>query len=119
MIQRRFLLPALLTVPVVVLALTVSLDGNPVSELWAGLMFEIQAQQRTLHRGLVDAIQTIQTEGPLAAWGLISLSFLYGIFHAAGPGHGKIVISTYLATQKSQLGRGIFLSVLSAFIQGL
>jgi nickel/cobalt transporter (NicO) family protein len=40
------------------------------------------------------------------------------VFHAVGPGHGKVVIATYLATHESRLRRGIALSVLSSLIQG-
>ena len=41
---------------------------------------------------------------------LIGLSFLYGIFHAAGPGHGKAVISSYMLANEVALRRGILLS---------
>jgi ABC-type nickel/cobalt efflux system permease component RcnA len=50
---------------------------------------------------------------------MVSLSFLYGVFHAAGPGHGKVVISTYLTTHESRLTRGLLLTVLSSLTQGL
>src|SRR5690606_24243066 len=55
----------------------------------------------------------------IAGWPLIGLSLLYGIFHAAGPGHGKAVIAAYLGTSRTRLRRGIVLSVLSALAQGL
>lgn len=86
---------------------------------WSYVAFEIQAMQRTLHRGLAAAITAVRDEGMVAAWGLVSLSFLYGIFHAAGPGHGKVVISTYLLTQESELKCGLLLSLAAALVQGL
>lgn len=86
---------------------------------WSTLALEIQAIQRDLHRGLAAAIVAVQKEGAVAAWGLIGLSFLYGVFHAAGPGHGKVVISTYLLTQESELKRGLLLSLLASLCQGL
>ena len=52
-------------------------------------------------------------------WVLGLLSFLYGIFHAAGPGHGKVVISSYVLANEAQLRRGIFLSFLSAMMQSV
>lgn len=54
-----------------------------------------------------------------AAWTLMLLSFAYGIFHAAGPGHGKAVISAWLLATESELRRGILISFMSAVIQAL
>jgi nickel/cobalt exporter len=54
-----------------------------------------------------------------AAWTLFFLSFLYGVFHAAGPGHGKAVISGWLLATENELKRGILIAFLSALIQAL
>lgn len=93
--------------------------GGALGGWWTSLMVEAQTQQRELHRGLAGAMRAIKEEGVVAAWGLITLSFLYGVFHAAGPGHGKVVISTYLLTQESHLRRGIALSLISSLVQGI
>lgn len=78
------------------------------------------AKQRELHRKLSYAMQEIR-EAPGAATviSLILISFFYGIFHAAGPGHGKAVITTYLLTHGQMLRRGVALSFLSALLQGV
>ena len=52
-------------------------------------------------------------------WVLVGLSFAYGVFHAAGPGHGKAVISSYMLANEVALRRGIMLSFVSAFLQAL
>ena len=49
----------------------------------------------------------------------MGLSFAYGIFHAAGPGHGKAVISSYLVANEETWKRGIVLSFASALVQAL
>ena len=54
-----------------------------------------------------------------AVYGLLGLSFTYGIFHAAGPGHGKAVISSYLIANGETWRRGIALSFASALLQAL
>jgi len=82
------------------------------------VIFAIQ-MQRDLHKDLAAAMRAVETSGPAAHWGLVSLGFLYGLFHAIGPGHGKVVISTYLATNESRLGQGLLLSFLSSLLQGL
>ena len=86
---------------------------------WGALVYELQVLQRDLHRGLSDAVRSVEREGLFAVWSLIGLSFLYGVFHAAGPGHGKLIIATYLATHESRLKQGIWLAIGSALAQGV
>lgn len=86
---------------------------------WSWLVQLIAETQRGLHRDLADAVRAVRDAGPAAALWLIGLSFAYGIFHAAGPGHGKVVISTYLLTHESRLKRGIALAFASSLVQGL
>jgi len=52
-------------------------------------------------------------------WGLFGISFLYGIFHAVGPGHGKAVISSYLVANEETWHRGVVLSFVSAATQSI
>ncbi|WP_412852302.1 nickel/cobalt transporter [Ectothiorhodospira shaposhnikovii] len=77
-------------------------------------------QQRQLHRRLADGMQQVrENPGAASAGALILVSFLYGIFHAAGPGHGKAVITTYLLTHRQHLRRALSLSFASAMLQGI
>ena len=76
--------------------------------------------QRDLHRRLTTVLHELdETPTARTAAALIIASFLYGIFHAAGPGHGKAVISTYLLTHRQSLGRGIWLSTAASLMQGV
>jgi ABC-type nickel/cobalt efflux system permease component RcnA len=79
----------------------------------------IQSVQKGLHIELAELLRRVETDSFGASVALISFSFLYGVFHAAGPGHGKIIISTYLLTHRSHLPRGILLSFFSSLIQGI
>lgn len=56
---------------------------------------------------------------PSALWALISVGFLYGIVHAAGPGHGKALLTSYMMASEEQRKRGLLLAMLAAFLQGL
>ena len=85
---------------------------------WSEYLLAIQSAQRGLHLSLSNAMRSIEADGYGASLTLIGLSFTYGVFHAAGPGHGKIIISTYLFSHESQLKRGIFLSFASSMAQG-
>lgn len=53
-----------------------------------------------------------------AALGLAGISFAYGVFHAAGPGHGKAVISSYMISNEVALRRGLVIALLAALLQG-
>ena len=54
-----------------------------------------------------------------AAWILMLLSFGYGVLHALGPGHGKLVVSTYLMSHRARVGHAVALSVWSACVQAI
>lgn len=86
---------------------------------WDRLVAFSVHMQRDLHQELAAAMRAVQASGGTAFWSLVGLGFVYGVFHAVGPGHGKVVITTYLATHESRLTRGIVLSLLSSLIQGL
>ena len=84
----------------------------------SGISGWILAEQARFFRSLSAAIREAKADGS-AAYGLFWLSFLYGIFHAAGPGHGKAVISAYLLADGSTIPRGIVLSALAALAQAV
>lgn len=100
------------------LLLHVPVDGGEPSP-WIRIMLWIMDSQRAFHRDMAGQLRGIDRIGWPAAWGLVSLSFLYGIFHAAGPGHGKAVIATYLATNGVQVRRGMALAAGASLCQGL
>ncbi|RED45782.1 nickel/cobalt transporter [Aestuariispira insulae] len=112
----RFVIPLLLLSG---LAMAAAGAGNDVS-IWGEFLQWVIAQQKAFHADLTEGLKTLKNDGGFsAAWALILASFLYGVFHAAGPGHGKVVLTTYLVTQKEKVGRGILLATLAAFCQGL
>ena len=78
----------------------------------------INVQQQAFYRSLTGALKAMRDDGS-KMWLLVGLSFAYGIFHAAGPGHGKAVISSYMLANEVALRRGILLSFVSAFLQAL
>lgn len=78
----------------------------------------LQEQQRQFYGAMTGALDQMRTDWT-AFWVLGGLSFLYGVFHAAGPGHGKVVISSYVLASERQLRQGIALSALSALLQSL
>lgn len=76
--------------------------------------------QQAFYGKLSATLRQIRSSSSLAAsWTLVLMSFAYGVFHAAGPGHGKVVISAWLLATENELKRGILISFMSAIIQAL
>lgn len=88
----------------------------PSTGYFSGILNWINAQQQGFYRQLTGAMKSMR-DGGSGAWLLVGLSFAYGIFHAAGPGHGKAVISSYMLANEVALRRGVMLSFVSAFLQ--
>jgi nickel/cobalt transporter (NicO) family protein len=83
-----------------------------------GIVGWILAKQSEFYREMSSTIRAAKSDGS-AVWTLLAISFAYGIFHAAGPGHGKAVISSYLVANQETARRGIVLSFASALLQAL
>jgi nickel/cobalt exporter len=83
-----------------------------------GVLGWIFAKQAEFYRQFSGLIRAAKADGT-AAWSLLGVSFLYGMFHAAGPGHGKAVISSYLVANEETWKRGVTLSFASALLQAL
>jgi nickel/cobalt exporter len=83
-----------------------------------GIVGWLLAKQSEFYREMSSTIRAAKSDGS-AVWTLLAISFAYGIFHAAGPGHGKAVISSYLVANQETARRGIALSFASALMQSL
>jgi nickel/cobalt transporter (NicO) family protein len=92
--------------------------GRAVPHSSNGWLGWLLTQQAAYYRDFSGMIRATKTNG-VAVYGLLGLSFSYGIFHAAGPGHGKAVISSYLIANGETWRRGIALSFASALLQAL
>lgn len=83
-----------------------------------GVLGWVRQMQEDFYRGLEGALSALRQDWN-AFWILGGLSFLYGVFHAAGPGHGKVVIGSYMLANERQLKRGVLLSFASAMTQSV
>jgi nickel/cobalt exporter len=84
----------------------------------SGIVGWLFAKQAEFYRQFSGLIRASKADGT-AALSLMGVSFLYGIFHAVGPGHGKAVISSYLVANEETWVRGVTLSFLSALMQAM
>ncbi len=84
------------------------------------LSLQVLAWQRDFHRALTLAVSEFSGTPSPATWiTLLGISFGYGVFHAAGPGHGKAVLATYLLSQGGARRRALVLSFVASLLQGL
>src|SRR6202795_3432789 len=83
-----------------------------------GIIGWLRAKQAEFYREMSSTIRAAKADGS-AVWTLLAISFAYGTFHAAGPGHGKAVIASYLVANEETARRGIALSFVSALMQSL
>lgn len=112
---------ALVAFPILLYAFAAdAAEPGGLSSLWTKTTIWLLEQQRTYHRELTQALKLLSKEGSWAATGALILgSFLYGVFHAAGPGHGKAVLTSYLLSHGENLGRSLLMATLAAFCQGI
>ena len=116
-------------VPTLVCAETVapaSSEASPApapaqsTSLSARLFFWVQDTQRWLDDGVNAAVEQVAGDkGWSAGLTLMGLSFVYGVLHAVGPGHGKAIISSYVLANERTVRRGIVLAFMSGFFQAL
>lgn len=91
-------------------------ERSVLGDVWSWLLY----QQHRLNREMAKAVRQMKTGNVIDSTLLLVLvGFTYGVLHAAGPGHGKAVISSYVLANDETVRRGILLSFLAAFIQAL
>lgn len=68
----------------------------------------VVAMQSRINRAINAQLMEIKAgDKPWALWGGLLIGFLYGVFHALGPGHGKSVIVGYFLGREAHPLRGI------------
>jgi ABC-type nickel/cobalt efflux system permease component RcnA len=82
------------------------------------LMPALQDLHRVFHDSLVGNLRALQEAGSVAAFvSLVAAGFLYGVLHAIGPGHGKVIIGAYMFADDHTLRRGLLITALSSLLQ--
>ncbi|MEX0563304.1 ABC-type nickel/cobalt efflux system permease component RcnA [Raoultella ornithinolytica] len=87
-------------------------------QAWPEVMLQSAIWQRTLNFELSGLLKAVAENPRAAGLSLLAFSFIYGVLHALGPGHGKIVITTWLATHPAKLRSSIALTLAASLLQG-
>ncbi|MGU9861226.1 nickel/cobalt transporter [Klebsiella quasipneumoniae] len=102
------------------LLLVVSVTGGfRLWQAWPQVLMQSAVWQRALNLELSRLLQAVAENPAAAGLSLLGFSFVYGVLHALGPGHGKIVITTWLATHPSKLKSSLNLTLAASLLQGL
>lgn len=75
--------------------------------------------QISLHRYLVQYLLLQRDHHMKGGLMLIAGSFAYGFLHSVGPGHGKFVITAWLATHKEKLNASRLITLAGSLMQGI
>jgi nickel/cobalt exporter len=92
----------------------------PVPGFLQGVTATITQAQRRLNQTLSQEMRRIQQTGSPAAILTVSVvAFLYGVLHAAGPGHGKLVVSAFFLGREARIIKGVMMGGLVSLLQTL
>lgn len=84
------------------------------------LLVHLTKLQQGLNKDIAMKIKELkQQQEPLLLVSLLFMSFIYGIVHAIGPGHGKSIISSWIIAQQRDLSTVIFVAGLAAAAHAL
>ena len=86
---------------------------------WPQVMMKSVIWQRDVNQQMSGLLKAVAENPTQAGGALLLFSFVYGVLHALGPGHGKVVITTWLATHPSKLKSSIGLTLAASLLQGL
>ncbi len=98
------------------LLLSIALGGLLL--YWPQIMQLSVLWQKQLHHHMAGLLLQVRRDPRQAGTGLLLFSLGYGVLHAVGPGHGKMVIAAYLATQRSRLKLSLAMTLLASLLQG-
>ncbi|ERK13805.1 putative membrane protein [Pantoea sp. AS-PWVM4] len=104
--------------PLWLLALVLLLAAGMVWQFWPQILLQSVLWQKVLNREMTQLLQQVAEQPHQAGVTLMLFSLAYGVLHALGPGHGKVVISTFLATHPARLKTSMKLTLLAALLQG-
>jgi len=84
------------------------------------LIVNLTKLQQNLNKNIAIKIKELkEQQNPLLLVSLLAIAFIYGIFHAIGPGHGKSIISSWIISQQRSLHDVLLISVFAAALHAL
>lgn len=104
--------------PIILLLLALIIGAGVVWLHWSQILLQTIFWQRNLHAEMTTLMQQVVAHPHQVGLTLLGFSLIYGVLHALGPGHGKVVIATFLATHPLKLKTSLQLTLAAALLQG-
>ncbi len=95
------------------------ISGYFLWQNWPSILLQAIQWQKQISTELNALLYDAQENPWSAGVPLIGLSFLYGLLHSLGPGHGKLIVSTYIATHPTKVKQSLMLTLLSGLLQAV
>ncbi|MGB7802559.1 nickel/cobalt transporter [Buttiauxella sp.] len=105
--------------PLAIFLLTCAIGLYSLWLFWPQIILNSAMWQKSINQQMSALLREVAENPTRAGWSLLSFSFVYGVLHALGPGHGKVVITTWLATHPSRLKSSLKLTFAASLLQGL
>lgn len=93
--------------------------GYIIWQMWPSMITSGMQWQKEISNQLSELLYDAKTHLISAGLSLSALSFLYGVLHSLGPGHGKLIVTTYIATHPTKVKLSLLLTILSALLQAI
>jgi nickel/cobalt exporter len=97
-----------------------ALNAAPLPAPFGGVFGWVLRTQQSLQRDLATSVKSLKSDNAMTGAAMLAaLSFIYGVVHAVGPGHGKTIISSYVVANEETVRRGVIISFIAAGLQAL
>ncbi|AAP96398.1 cobalt transporter [[Haemophilus] ducreyi] len=93
--------------------------GLSIYQFYPFFLFKVVEWQKEFNQLLSSSLNALTEHKQQAGLTLIAVSFLYGVFHAVGPGHGKFILTSYLSLETTKLNQAMKLTLAAALVQGI
>lgn len=97
----------------------IAIFGYWLWQVWPSILLSAFRWQRENNAEISQLFYAIKAHKITAYLSLIWISFLYGAVHSIGPGHGKVIVTTFLATHPTKTKQALILTIGSAIMQAI
>ncbi|WP_428943772.1 nickel/cobalt transporter [Pantoea sp. FN060301] len=104
--------------PLMLLTVIFALVALLAWRYWPQILLQSVLWQKSLHQQMTALLQQVAVHPHQAGITLMGFSLIYGVLHALGPGHGKVVIATFLATHPTKVRTSLRLTLAASLVQG-